>query len=144
MSVITTLGALSVVAVVDRVEDEHGARSVPGTTSAPIPITWSLTTLTRMAPRWRRPKREAGGSGCGLQQTHADLLAVLVDALDQVPVEFELANDDGREVSAQLVERHRLLARRSVVAPAAAIVWVVASAIDRIPRPILPGRVEGS
>ena len=51
--------------------------------------------------------------GFGLQQAHADLPAVLVDALDHIPVEFELADDDGGEVnsaSAQLVERHRLLA----------------------------------
>ena len=52
--------------------------------------------------------------GFGLQQADADRPVVLVDPLDHVPVELELADDDGGEVNparAQLVERHRLLTR---------------------------------
>ena len=29
------------------------SRNVPGTTKPPMPITWSLTTLSQVAPRWR-------------------------------------------------------------------------------------------
>jgi hypothetical protein len=49
-----------------------------------------------------------------LQQADADLPAMLVDALDRVPVELELADDYGGEVNpagAQLAERHWLVAR---------------------------------
>jgi hypothetical protein len=52
--------------------------------------------------------------GFGVQQADADLAAVLVDALDHIPVELKLADDDGGEVNsgrAQLVERDRLVAR---------------------------------
>jgi hypothetical protein len=59
----------------------------------------------------------AGGwwiGGFGLEQSDAEKLAVLVDALDHVPVELELADDDGGKVNpagAQLIERQGLRAR---------------------------------
>jgi hypothetical protein len=52
--------------------------------------------------------------GCGLEQSDAQELAVLVDALDHVPVELELADDDGGKVNptgAQPIKRHWLHAR---------------------------------
>jgi hypothetical protein len=52
--------------------------------------------------------------GFGLEQADAEESAVLVDALDHVSVELELADDDGGKVNptgAQLIERHWLLAR---------------------------------
>jgi hypothetical protein len=69
----------------------------------------SRNSAPSAAPAW-------GGwiRGFGLQQADADLPVVLVDPLDHVPVELELADDDGGEVNpagAQLVERHWLLAR---------------------------------
>jgi hypothetical protein len=36
--------------------------------------------------------------GFGLEQSDAEQLALLVDALDRVPVELELADDDGGKV----------------------------------------------
>jgi hypothetical protein len=61
--------------------------------------------------------------GFGLQQADADLPALLVDPLDHVPVELELADDYGGEVNpagAQLVERHWLVARARTATPNAA------------------------
>ena len=62
-----------------------------------------------------------GGAGGGwwvgnllLQQSDAEELALLVDALDHVSVELEFADDDGGKVDpagAQLIERHWLRAR---------------------------------
>jgi hypothetical protein len=52
--------------------------------------------------------------GFGLEQSDAEELALLVDALDHVPVELELADDDGGKVNptgAQLIERYWLPAR---------------------------------
>jgi hypothetical protein len=52
--------------------------------------------------------------GFGLEQSDAEELALLVDALDHVSVELELADDDGGKVNpagAQLIERHGLRAR---------------------------------
>ena len=52
--------------------------------------------------------------GFGLEQSDAEELALLVDALDHVPVELKLADDYGGKVNpsgAQLVKRHWLLAR---------------------------------
>jgi hypothetical protein len=49
-----------------------------------------------------------------MQQVHADLAAVFVDALDRVPVELELADHYSGKVNpagVQLLERHWLLAR---------------------------------
>jgi hypothetical protein len=54
--------------------------------------------------------------GFGLKQSDAEELALLVDALDHVPVELELADDDGGKVNlsgAQLIERCGLPARLS-------------------------------
>ena len=51
--------------------------------------------------------------GFGLKQSDAEELALLGDALDHVPVELELADDDGGKVNptgAQLIERYWLLA----------------------------------
>jgi hypothetical protein len=60
----------------------------------------------------------AGGglAGFGLGQAYPDQPAVLVDALDRVPVELELADDYGGKVNpagAQFVESDWLLARAS-------------------------------
>jgi hypothetical protein len=67
---------------------------------------------------WRRHRwRPACGwwiGGFGLEQSDAEELALLGDALDHVPVELELADDDGGKVNptgAQLIERHWLRAR---------------------------------
>ena len=52
--------------------------------------------------------------GVGLKQSDAEELALFVDALDHVPAELELADDDGGEVDptgAQLIERSWLCAR---------------------------------
>ena len=52
--------------------------------------------------------------GFGLEQSEGEELAVLVDALDHVPVELELADDDGGKVNttgAQLIERYCVPAR---------------------------------
>ena len=50
----------------------------------------------------------------GLKQSDPEELALLVDALDHVPVELELADHDGGKVNptgAQLIERYWLRAR---------------------------------
>ena len=51
--------------------------------------------------------------GFRLKQANAEELALLVDALDHVPVELELADDDGGKVNPtgpQLIERYWLRA----------------------------------
>jgi hypothetical protein len=59
----------------------------------------------------------AGGwwiGGFGLDQSDAEEFALLLDTLDHVPAELELADDDGGKVNpagAQLIERHWLRAR---------------------------------
>jgi hypothetical protein len=52
--------------------------------------------------------------GFGLEESDAEELALLMDALDHVPIELEFADDDSGKVNptgAQLIERHRLRAR---------------------------------
>jgi hypothetical protein len=80
----------------------------------------SCACRRRCAPAWlsrllAAPSvAPAGGwwiGGFGLEQSDAEELALLVDALDRVPVELELADDDGGKVNpagAQLIERHWL------------------------------------
>jgi len=48
--------------------------------------------------RWRQ--REAGASGASVSsRRYADQSAVLVEPLDRVPVDLELAEDDGGKVN---------------------------------------------
>ena len=67
-----------------------------------------------LAPPSAAPAYRWWIGGFGLKQPDAEELALLVDALDYVPVELELADDDGGKVNptgAQLIERHWLRAR---------------------------------
>ena len=70
----------------------------------------------------------------GLQQADADQPVVLVDPLDRVPVELDLAEDDGGEVDPTLRNSPRVTgcvpARRSRSSILSC--WVSASAIDEI------------
>jgi hypothetical protein len=79
--------------------------------TAADPLSW----LSRMlATPSVAPTRGWWTGGFGLKQSNPEKLAFLVHALDHVPVELELADDDGGKVNpngAQLIERHRPRAR---------------------------------
>jgi hypothetical protein len=67
-----------------------------------------------LAPPSAAPAYRWWIGGSGLEQSDAEELALLVDALDHLPVELELADDDGGKVNptgAQMIEPHWLLAR---------------------------------
>jgi hypothetical protein len=89
----------------------------------PLATEPSFHTCRRCAPAWLSRPLPAPSvaptcgqwiGGFGLEQSDAEELALLVDALDHVPVELELADNDGGKVNpagAQLIKRHRLRAR---------------------------------
>jgi hypothetical protein len=64
-------------------------------------------------PRQPAPGRNRCSEGFWLEQAHPDQPAVIIDALDRVSAQIELAHDGGREgnpAGVQLSEGDRLLA----------------------------------
>jgi hypothetical protein len=93
-------------------------RLPPPTADFPGPShPWCRGVYGGWLPLRPRPAAAPGCGGCvprfWIDQPHANKPPVLIDALDRVSVQLELADDGGREVnpaSVQLGKRDRLLA----------------------------------